>query len=118
VASVLYGWLLLRWTIVRVGPASQGQRGCALGHDGRVVDSYTNIHSVKLFAHHDREIDYAKEAIEQHAPDLRKEMRIFTIMDVALTALNGLLIVAVVGWAILAVGRDAATWAWWRRRRR
>jgi hypothetical protein len=31
---------------------------------GRVVDSYTNIHSVKMFAHHDREIDYAKEAIE------------------------------------------------------
>jgi ATP-binding cassette subfamily B multidrug efflux pump len=31
---------------------------------GRIVDSYTNIHAVKLFAHHDREIEYAKEAIE------------------------------------------------------
>ena len=31
---------------------------------GRVVDAYTNIHSVKLFAHHERERDYASEAIE------------------------------------------------------
>jgi ATP-binding cassette subfamily B multidrug efflux pump len=49
-------------------PRVQGQRRCALRHvTGRIVDSYTNIHAVKLFAHHDREIDYAKEAIETRA---------------------------------------------------
>ena len=31
---------------------------------GRVVDAYTNIDSIKMFAHHDREISYAGEAIE------------------------------------------------------
>ena len=29
---------------------------------GRVVDAYTNIHSVKMFAHHDREMEFAREA--------------------------------------------------------
>ncbi|MEO1093199.1 MAG: ABC transporter transmembrane domain-containing protein, partial [Pseudomonadota bacterium] len=32
---------------------------------GRIVDSYTNIHTVKLFAHADREEVYAREAIEE-----------------------------------------------------
>jgi ATP-binding cassette subfamily B multidrug efflux pump len=85
---------------------------------GRIVDSYTNIHAVKLFAHHDREIDYAKEAIETTRRTFAREMRLFTIMDVALTVLNGLLIVAVVGWAVWLWAGDAATSARSRRRRR
>ena len=60
--SVLY-ILLVRWTIKRVGPASQAASDARSEVTGRVVDSYTNIHSVKMFAHHDREIDYAKDAI-------------------------------------------------------
>jgi ATP-binding cassette subfamily B multidrug efflux pump len=95
----LYGGLL-RWTITRTGPASKASADARSMTTGRVVDSYTNIHSVKLFAHHDREIDYAKDAIEQTRRTFAHEMRLFTIMDVALTALNGFLIVAVVGWAI------------------
>ena len=93
-------FLLLRWTIRRVEPASKASADARSMTTGRVVDSYTNIHSVKLFAHHDREIDYAKEAIEQTRQTFAREMRLFTIMDIALTALNGFLIVAVVGWAI------------------
>lgn len=97
---VLYGWLV-RWTIVRVGPASKASSDARSMTTGRVVDSYTNIHSVKLFAHHDREIDYAREAIETTRATFAREMRIFTVMDVALTFLNGLLIVGVVGWAVV-----------------
>jgi ATP-binding cassette subfamily B multidrug efflux pump len=64
------------------------------------VDAYTNIHSVKLFAHEGRELDYARDAIEQTRVTFQREMRLFTIMDVALVILNGLLIVGVVGWGI------------------
>ena len=92
--------LLLRWTMARVGPASQKAADARSMTTGRVVDSYTNIHSVKLFAHHDHEIEYAKEAIEHTRKTFGAEMRIFTIMDVVLTALNGFLIVGVVGWAV------------------
>jgi len=96
---VLYG-ALMRWTIARVGPASQAASDARSAVTGRVVDSYTNIHSVKLFAQDDTEIAYAREAIEKARQTFNAEMRIFTTMDVALVVLNGLLIVAVVGWAM------------------
>ncbi|WP_170404833.1 ABC transporter ATP-binding protein [Ruegeria arenilitoris] len=96
---VLYG-LLVRWTVARVGPASQAASDARSAVTGRVVDSYTNIHSVKMFAHDEQELDYAREAIEETRRTFQIEMRIFTIMDAVLVALNGLLIVGVVGWAI------------------
>lgn len=95
----LYG-LLIRWTIRRVGPASQAASDARSEVTGRVVDAYSNIHSVKMFAHHGREMDFAKEAIERARRTFQAEMRIFTIMDVVLTLLNGFLIVGVVGWAL------------------
>ncbi len=97
--------------MLRVGPASKAASDARSQVTGRVVDSYTNIHSVKLFAHHDRELDYAREAIEWARRTFQAEMRLFTIMDVALVALNGLLIVGVVGWAV-------ALWMQRRRQRR
>ncbi|MDF0595889.1 ABC transporter ATP-binding protein [Psychromarinibacter halotolerans] len=97
---MLYG-LLVRWTMKRVGPASKAASDARSKVTGRVVDSYSNIHSVKLFAHHDSELDYAKEAIEEARTTFAAEMRLYTIMDVALVFLNGLLIVGVVGWAFV-----------------
>lgn len=97
---VLYG-LLIRWTIARVGPASQAASDARSTVTGRVVDSYSNIHSVKMFAHHDRELEYARDAIENTRKTFQTEMRIYTLMDMALVTLNGLLIVGVVGWAIV-----------------
>lgn len=104
-ALPLLVWMLLyaaliRWTVVRVGPASKAASDARSEVTGRVVDAYTNIHSIKMFAHHDRELDYAKEAIEKTRRTFQKEMRLYTVMDVVLTLLNGFLIVAVVGWAI------------------
>ena len=96
---ILYA-ALVRWTIVRVGPASQASSDARSMTTGRVVDSYSNIQSVKLFAHHDRELAYAHEAIETTRRTFQREMRLFTIMDVTLNVLNGLLIVGVVGWAV------------------
>jgi ATP-binding cassette subfamily B multidrug efflux pump len=66
----LVGWLVLyvflvRWTIRRVGPASKAASDARSSVTGRVVDAYTNIHSVKLFAHNERELDYAKEGLNE-----------------------------------------------------
>ncbi len=96
---VLYG-CLVQWTVRRVGPASKAASDARSQVTGRVVDSYTNIHSVKMFAHHELEVDFAKEAIENARQTFQKEMRIFTVMDVTLVFLNGLLILGVVGWAL------------------
>ncbi|MEM1363013.1 MAG: ABC transporter ATP-binding protein [Pseudomonadota bacterium] len=104
----LYGWLV-RWTILRVGPASKASSDARSAVTGRVVDSYTNIHSVKLFAHHDGEIAYAKEAIEKARTTFQHEMRIYTWMDIMLTLINGFLIVGVVGWALVLWMQGAAS---------
>ena len=92
--------LLIRWTVRRVGPASQAASDARSTVTGRVVDSYSNIHSVKMFAHHDTELAYAREAIEKTRRTFQTEMRIYTIMDATLVSLNGLLIVSTVGWGI------------------
>ncbi len=105
---VFYG-ALVRWTVKRVGPASQAASDARSTVTGRVVDSYTNIHSIKMFAHDTQEQDYAREAIAETRRTFQIEMRIFTIMDAALVALNGVLIVGVVGWAILLWAQGSAT---------
>ena len=109
---------LVRWTLRRAGPASKASSDARSAVTGRVVDSYANIHSVKLFAHHDREVAYAKEAIENARSAFQYEMRIVTKMDFTLSMLNAALIVSVTGWAILlwyngqaTVGTVAATTA-------
>ena len=105
---VFYGWLV-KWTVARVGPASKAASDARSAVTGRVVDSYTNIHSVKMFAHTNGEKEYAKEAIEASRKTFQVEMRIYTRMDVGLTVINGFLIVAVVGWAIWLWSVSAAT---------
>ena len=92
--------LLMRWTIRRAGPAATASSDARSAVTGRVVDSYTNIHSVKLFATQDQELDYAKEAIERARQTFQTEMRIVTRMDMALTFLNGLMILGVGGLAV------------------
>jgi ATP-binding cassette, subfamily B, multidrug efflux pump len=92
--------MLVRWTLARAGPAATASSDARSAVTGRVVDAYTNIHSVKLFAHHDAEMDYATESIEVARQTFFTEMRIITKMDVMLTCLNGALIVSVTGWAL------------------
>ena len=91
---------LLRWVVKRIGPASEAASNARSVVTGRVVDTYTNIHSVKMFAHHEHELGYAKEAIDETRRTFQIEMRYYTIMDVALMILNGFLLVGVTGWAI------------------
>jgi len=91
---------LMRWTIRRAGPASTASSEARSAITGRVVDSYSNIHSVKMFAHHDRELAYATDTMRAARETLFREMRIITRMDVTLTFLNGALIVSVTALAV------------------
>lgn len=67
---------------------------------GRIVDSYTNIQSVKLFAHTSLEEKFAAEGIRRHTVAFRALMRSILRMTVALTIINTLLLV---GTACLSV---------------
>ena len=76
-------WLIAYLTlstvfIPKVGKASKLSSDARSSITGRVVDSYTNIESVKLFAHHDKEENYAKEAIENTRQRFFAEMRLYS----------------------------------------
>jgi ATP-binding cassette, subfamily B, multidrug efflux pump len=110
--------VLVRWTLLRAGPAAKASSDARSAVTGRVVDAYTNIHSVKMFTHHDGELTYAKAAIEEARRTFALEMRVISTMDIALTILNGALIVAVTGYVLwlwfhgaASVGVVAATTA-------
>ncbi len=68
---------------------------------GRIVDSYTNILTVKLFAHTDREDDYARSAMREQLGKLMSQLRVTTGMEFCLFVINGVLIV---GTSALAIG--------------
>src|SRR3546814_6423394 len=61
----------------------------------------TNIQSVKLFAHAEREDAFVAEVIGRHTRTLRNLMRAIFLMTVTLTVLNTVLILAVTGLAVL-----------------
>lgn len=67
---------------------------------GRIVDGYTNILTLKLFAHTRVEQNYAREAIAEQTEKTQLAGRLVTSMDVVITGMNGLLIVATTGLAL------------------
>jgi ATP-binding cassette subfamily B multidrug efflux pump len=60
----------------------------------RVVDSYTNILTVKLFARLADEDAYVRESVHEHRAAMRRHMRLITRFHFWLTAMNALLLVA------------------------
>ena len=60
----------------------------------RVVDSYTNILTVKLFARLSDEDAYVRESIDDHGAAMTRHMRVITRFFFLLTALNAMLLVA------------------------
>ncbi len=106
------------YIVPRVGRSSHAMSEARSAMTGRVVDSYSNIQTVKLFAHSDREDSYAREAIENTYTTFQHQMTLFSIMEVALLILNTLLIAGVCGmglwlWSIgeIGVGGVAASTA-------
>jgi ATP-binding cassette, subfamily B, multidrug efflux pump len=60
---------------------------------GRIVDGYSNVLTLKLFAHTHREEAYVADAMAEQTDKLRRMTRITTAMDASITTLNGFLIV-------------------------
>ncbi len=67
---------------------------------GRIVDSYTNISTVKLFAHTQRESDYAKESMDGFLKTVYSQMRLGTGFNVLVNLINYLLTFSVAGVSI------------------
>jgi ATP-binding cassette subfamily B multidrug efflux pump len=59
---------------------------------GRIVDSYTNISTVKLFSHGERESDYTQEGMSKFLYTVYPQMRLVTKLQVTVWLLNSMLI--------------------------
>ncbi len=97
----LGGYALACWYFVpRLGKLSEAQAELRSLVVGRVVDSYTNISTVKLFAHAEREDSYAREGMGWMLESVNRSMRMSTFMTSTLSLLSGILIFMMSGISI------------------
>ncbi len=100
---VLY--ILTMWRFVpQLGKLSEKQADMRSLVTGRVVDTYTNMPTVKLFAHTAGEDDYAKESMQWMLDSVHASMRTSTWMNTCLHTINSLLLTATAA---------MATWLWY-----
>ena len=98
----LAGYLLaLRYFIPRLGKVSAAQADARSIMTGRIVDSYTNIQTVKLFSHGRRESDYAREGMAEFMQTAYAQGRLISKFYVVVYGLNSLLLLSV---GALAIG--------------
>jgi ATP-binding cassette subfamily B multidrug efflux pump len=89
-------WLLcyvcLQWYFVpRLKRVASEQADARSTMTGRIVDSYTNIATVKLFAHTHQEADYARKSMSGFLDTVYRQMRLVTGINVSVQVLNYLL---------------------------
>ena len=109
-AAWLLGYgLLMRWFVPRMGIVSSAQADARSTMTGRIVDSYTNIATVKLFSHSRREQAYAREAMDGFLATVHRQMRLVTRVYSLLYALNMLLLFSVAALGIWLWLRGAMT---------
>ena len=79
---------------------------------GRIVDSYTNISTIKLFSYTQREEQYAKDSMDVFLQPVYKQMRLVTSLNFAIQSLNYLLVFSVAAlslylWSLSAISAGA-----------
>ncbi len=67
---------------------------------GRIVDSYTNITTVKLFSHSQREMDYAESSMKLFLKSVYKQMRMVTCLLLSVDLINYLLLFSIAALSI------------------
>ncbi|WAJ30057.1 ABC transporter ATP-binding protein [Antarcticirhabdus aurantiaca] len=92
--AALYA-LMLWYFIPRLGIVAEAQADARAEMTGRVVDAYSNIQTVKLFAHTRREADFAKASMGGFLKTVYRQMRLINLFFFCLYALNSLLLFAV-----------------------
>ena len=108
------GWLVLYvltiWKLVPpVRQKSAAVAEASSGLSGRIVDSYTNIQSVKLFARAEREDGFVLEGFRTHLDAFLTFARTMAGLMVSLSTMNSALIVSVAGLGVYLWSRGSIT---------
>ena len=101
----LFIWLTLfigaaLYFIPKLGQVSKKQADARAVMTGRVTDAYTNIQTVKLFAHAGRESQYAKESMQEFMVTVFQQMRLGTKYEICINLLTAVLFFGVLGTAV------------------
>lgn len=92
----IVGYIWLLWYFIpKLRVASEAQADARSLMTGRVVDSYTNIATVKLFSHHEREEKFAREGFENFQKTVHTQMRLVSKFSFSVYFSNCLLLFAV-----------------------
>ncbi len=91
---------LLYYFLPRLEKVSTAQADARSDMTGRLVDTYTNIATVKLFSHSKREATYAREGMENFLTTVYPQMRLATLLNSSIWAINALLIFSIAGLSI------------------
>lgn len=92
--------VLMRFFVPRLKSVSQKQADARSVMTGRIVDSYTNIGTVKLFSHAGREEEYARDSMDPFLVTVFKQMRLVTKLELGVTYNNHLLLFVVAALSI------------------
>ena len=103
---VLYG-ILFAITMPLIAKYSEDLSEARSVMTGRIVDSYTNIHTLKTFSTDGHEDKYVSDSVIDHTVEFQRLMRVFTYMWSVLFLLNAALVISIT-WLALA-GWNAGT---------
>jgi ATP-binding cassette, subfamily B, multidrug efflux pump len=95
--------LTLRYLVPRLRSRSRRLSEARSTLTGRIVDSYTNILTVKLFARPSDEDAFVRAAVDDHTHLFRRQLRLMTTLGIVLTMLNA---------ALLTGTAAVALWLW------
>jgi len=87
--------IILAMLLPRLQAVSERQAGARATMTGRIADSYTNISTVKLFSHAQRESEYAREGMEEFLGTVHPQMRLVTWMESAVAINNTIMVLGV-----------------------
>lgn len=96
------GWLLcyglaLYFFVPRLGRAASAQADARSLMTGRITDAYTNISTVKLFSHSQREAQFARSAMQEFLGTAYRQMRLVSGFEVVNHVLSMGLIASTAG---------------------
>jgi ATP-binding cassette subfamily B multidrug efflux pump len=95
--------LIVSYFVPRLRKIAAEQADARSMMTGRIVDSYTNISTVKLFSHAGREEDYGREGMDAFLQTVHKQMRRVTVFHVLVYVNNSI--------ALFSVGA-LSIWFW------
>jgi len=89
--------LVLRFFVPKIGRVGKEQADKRSLMTGRITDAYTNISTVKLFSHADREAQYARSAMQEFMETAYAQMRLASGFEIANHVLGMVLVVSTSG---------------------